>query len=508
MAGITKEYVAGKLDGLKTNNEKREYLAKVLASVKDEDLRKEIESLKTPEIVKGNPVAEYELVYDSFGEALEPVYYWLLDFLKDPTFGMGYEVSKAEDYFAASEASAFYGEMGARRTAMEKRATELLATINAVVKSIINLVYDLREFDLRLAEYEKIKSPDPETRRGGDAALKTIWLTEVDMKKGAAAINALVQNLQFIMLRDAFVALEIPAGRTTAEIEREAGKLVWKLDVPDQIKRILEPRIKEYVRWRDLSEKELRKRHNVEKAYLKSQVGALRLYTRWAKPYLVATNKLLTPDIRPEARAELVTPFNVAHTYVEIFGKKEVSKIGGKKLPIDENYIPYSCIEIALSFRTSPMATERGQYIQRGKATVKFRSYTLSKKDLEDLEKAKEDEVLQFIDVMTVETLKAMEDDLREYTEEKKEKKEEGKPKKEFEWFFAGEIRRARQSYENIKEHTKNISKALGKLTEIPVKSQQSWNLQRLQKEAEEKAKKDCDKIYDVYKKTHGMITW
>lgn len=507
MAQITKESVEKKLDKLKKNNEKKAYLAKTIAGIKEEDkeLKKEIESLKTPEIVKGDSIAEYELVYDSFGEALEPIYYWILDFLKDPSFGLGYEVSKAEDYFAASEASSFYGEMGARRGAMEKRAGELLISINAVVKSIINLIYDLREFDLRLELYDKITSSRDEERGIADQALKTIWLTEVDIKKGAASINAMVQNLNFVMLRDAFVALEIPKGKDANETAKKAVALVKKMDIPDQVKRVLEPRINEYIRWVDLSSRELKKRYNIEKAYLKSQYGALKLYTRWVKPYLVATNKLLPPDIRPEARAEMVVPFNVAHTYLEVFGKKEMSKIAGKELPIEKDDTPYSCLEVALSFRSSPTATERGQYIQRGKATIKFKSYVLSKKDLEDLEKAKEDEVLQFVDAMTAETIKAMKYDLDEYLEEKKEEK---KPeKKEFEWPLTKEIKEIKEGYEKIKGHAKKVSKAMEKITKIPVKSQQKWNIQRLQKSANEKAKKDCFKIYDIYKKTHGMVT-
>jgi hypothetical protein len=41
----------------------------------------------------------YELTYDSFGESLEPIYYWLLDFLRED---LGYEVEKTADYFAAA----------------------------------------------------------------------------------------------------------------------------------------------------------------------------------------------------------------------------------------------------------------------------------------------------------------------------------------------------------------------------------------------------------------------
>src|SRR3989304_351529 len=82
-------------------------------------------------ILKGEPVTTLDVVYDSFGETMEPMYYWLLDSMKD----MGYDVEKPADFFAASEASGYYGEMGIRRTNLEKRAMELLGTANAVIKS-------------------------------------------------------------------------------------------------------------------------------------------------------------------------------------------------------------------------------------------------------------------------------------------------------------------------------------------------------------------------------------
>jgi HD superfamily phosphohydrolase YqeK len=39
------------------------------------------------------------------------------------------------------------------------------------------------------------------------------------------------------------------------------------LDLNDRVKRILEPRIAEFLQWKEISEQELRKRFNIEKNY-------------------------------------------------------------------------------------------------------------------------------------------------------------------------------------------------------------------------------------------------
>ena len=486
----------------------RAYLDSILelSDVKeDTELKSEIEELRTPDIIKGDVVAQFELSYDSFMETLEPVYYWLLDFLRE---SLGYQVDKTADFFSASEASGFYGEMGMRRTNLEKRATELLAIINAVVKSVINLVYDMREFELRFKHYDDLKSGDTDKSRTADLSLKTIWLTEVDMKKGAAAINALVQNLNFVLLRDAFVALTVPGGENLEKLKKEMEKKVDDMDITDVTKRILRPRIAEYIEWRAISEKELRKRFGVEKAYLKSQIAAIKLYTRWARPYLIGTQRLIPTELlelsggryAETARtmaAESATPFDVMHIYLELLGRKQVEKAGKQDVQIehDENKV-YSVIELRFAFRSAGGAIERGHYTPRGKSVVKFVSYVMSKKQLDELEKKKDDEVLKFIETMTKETLDAMADDLKKYLEgDKGEKK-----KKEEIPFVTPAV--------DFANYVKRFSEHLTKIAPLKGPKREAWKVALLRAATKKKAKDDNWKLYELYKKAHKMTTW
>jgi len=451
---------------------------------------------------------KYELTYDSFGESLEPVYYWILDFMRD----IGYGVEKTADFFAAAEASGWLGEMGQRRTALEKRASEILGTLNLVIKSIINLVYDLREFDLRFKSYDALKAKEVSDRKSGEQSLKTIWLTEVDMKKGAAAINMMVQNLNFISLRDAFMAAEVKWGKDRSETRKKTLEFAEKIDVPDIVKRPLIGRVGEFVEWVYASETELRKRYNIEKAYLKSQVSAMQVYTKWARPYLIATQRLMPAEVETFGKeyesfgitaAELASPFDVMHTYLEIFGKKEIRNYGTHlpeiKITNDDEKI-YACVEIKLGFRASPGgAGERGHYTAKGKVVAQFIPYVLTGKQLVDLKKLQDREVLQFIDVMTQETLEAMKEEIDEYVKEKKEEKKE--EKKKFELPLVKHIKWTVEQINKFKE----ASKKLG--IKLPPKKQ-LWEIELLKVAAAKKAAKDAQTIYETYKKSHGMLAW
>ena len=484
--------------------QQRDYLDSLLALPevqKDEDLKKEIEKLRTPTVIKGDPADQYELTYDSFQETLEPMYYWLLDFMRD----LGYKVDKTADYFAASEASGFYSEMGMKRTNLEKRAIELLAIINGVIKSIINLVYDMREFDLRFKHYDDLKSKDAAISNNGDLSLKTVWLTDVDMKKGAAAINALVQNLNFVLLRDAFVALAIPNGEDLIKLKKEMEKKVDGMDITDITKRILKPRIAEYIDWRAFSEKELRKRYDVEKSYLRAQVQALKLYTRWARPYLIATQRLIPAEYKElsykEAAAELATAFDVMHIYIELMGRKEIKDATKQKISVenDENKV-YVALELRFAFRSTGGAIAQGHYTPRGKVIIKFMSYVLTKKQLDELDKKKDDEVLNFIDNITKETLDTMSDDLKKYLEGKEEKKKEKKAEFEIP-IITPAI--------NIGRSLAGITKKIKLMPAGPKK--EVWKVALLKAAATEKAKGDKGdlwKVYELYKKAHRMTTW
>jgi len=479
-------------------------------------------------ILKGDPVQRHKLIYDSFGESIEPTYYWILDFLKD-TLGM--DVSKTAEFFSASEASGYYGEMGARRSALEKQAIELMRTINAIVKSIINLLYDLKQFDIRLKNYDDLKSKDPEVKKNAVWGLKSIWLTEVDAaQKGLGSINSLVQNLQFVTLRDAFMTVPVedwyvPSASTKqiSEIKSKAANFVKGMDLSDIVKRVLAPRIQEFIEWLYLSEKELRSRREIEKAYLKSQVDSLKLYTRWTRPYLIAVQKLIPAEFKELQRFKDIglepsiapTSFHVIWMYLELMAKQKakltitkpiVGEVGEITLE-DESNRPYAVVEVRMCFRSTPVTAtgargERG-YGFTGKAVVLFSGYVMQKKHLDLLEQWKDDEILDLVDRMTKETLDALADDLKKYLEEKPVPEKEEKKSEELP--FMAWVKSAFGSLSAFQEQTKAL---YSKISKIGLGSKETWNIARLMLRAEYIAKNRTFTCFDIYKKAHGMLSW
>jgi hypothetical protein len=132
------------------------------------------------------------------------------------------------------------------------------------------------------------------------------------MKRGQGSINALASGqLQFVTLRDAFMK-----AKSLEDVE--------KMDLNDRVKRILKPRMAEFLDWKERSEHELRKRYEIEKNYLKGQINTLKLYSKWAKPYLVATQKLSSEGNLGDNPA-LVNIFNTLMLELCLMGESKLN---------------------------------------------------------------------------------------------------------------------------------------------------------------------------------------
>ena len=488
-------------------------------------------SKKISEIKKaGSSKIEYRLMYDSMMEGLEPIYFWILDFLKDSKpSGLGFdEVIKYKDEYDATVSSGYFGEMGTRRSVMEDRAMKIMATVNTVVRSIINLIYDLKEFDIRLAHYNDLHSGNPSKKEGGKLALKQIWMDQVDIKKGRGAINAMAQQLEFVTLRDAFLV---------SKDEKDADKL----DLNERVKRIVKARIAEYIEWEKNSEKELKKRYDIERAYLKSQVASLKYYTAWVKPYLISAKKLgmsefKTPSGLPSPN--LVNAFSNMEMHLTLFAKKEV-----KPEEVNSNYRFinfkdkfFSCIEVEIIFRTLPRVYQ-GQggshYVHSGRTDIIIKPYALAESEIKEIYELKEREDMEMIDEMTDASLRAMHEDIEKYlmTDEEKLKKLEGGEKisllkemyeKSPSQKIHGQIdseelklkkrknEAMRGSFGNIFKGFRQALDPLASMLGMFSSKQMTFSApeKKVRKSAILQAETSAYVLYDIYKKAHGMPTW
>ncbi|MBI2106034.1 hypothetical protein HYT56_04325 [Candidatus Woesearchaeota archaeon] len=483
----------------------------------------DIRSLSDVEKFIDNEVG-YTLIYDSFSEGLEPVYFWIVDWMRDNYWGLGMDVQKTLDEFQGSVGSGFFGDLGTRASIMQDRAMKMLTTINSVVRSIINILYDLKEFDQRLDLYKKLKSDNDVEKKNARLSLKQIWMDRVDMQRGRGSINMLAQQLQFVTLRDAFMTAE--------SVEN-----VDDMDLNDRVKRILAPRLQEYLAWEKLSEAELTRRYKIEKSYLKSQVNSLKLYSQWARPYLKTAQQLTASDYRTP---NLVSIFNNMQVQLSVFGKRSVKPeaivstrpfIKNKYAAVKLDKGLYACVEVTMVFRTIPHTITRGEsgthYAQGGKVYIKFRAFGLDQDEVDAVEKEELYQGLELIQSMTHDSLEAIQEEISKYLDRDEnlpETKEERLEKLQELLNTIDDKRTAERVQKEIKELEKElrpkekfapfeaIAKGFDEITD-PLKN--LWK-PKMEKEkvaamtrnsAKRSAAVSSYLIYNVYKKSHGMIT-
>lgn len=446
---------------------------------------------------KGGPEVEHKLVYDSSTETLEPIYFFILDLMED----MRLETEKLVDNFTSSPGSGHFAELGQRASIMQQQGAKILGDVNTVLRSILNLLYDLKEFRIRLQSYEDLKSKSQSKKEAAILSLKQIWIDKVDLvQKGNSSIKAMALGQGgFQTLLHAFLIVKD---------EKDAEKL----DLGDAVKRIVKPRIAEFNSWIGQSGAELKKRYELEKIYLRSQVNSLKLYTRWAKPYLRAATQLETKDFG--RNPALVKVFNTLMLELTLIGKSELkvedAAVEGE-LPADfkkKNFTKslkrkyYSCVLVDFKFRGIPQRTgNQAHYVFGGKVEVSFKAYALNDEELkklnQELDNSDIGDALKLVEGSTTESLEKMQDEINFFLEEKdqsKEKEQDGSNP------FLALIGYYEKPSEKKKEETST--------KKIIVESDNWIEKTHLRPLAAVKCSETAFRLFDLYKKAHGMPSY
>ena len=445
--------------------------------------------------------AKHKLTYDSPTETLEPIYFFILDLIND----FGFKTEKLVDNFVSSPGSGHFGEMKQRLSILQQQGTKLLGDINTVLRSILNIVYDLREMSVFLQPYGDLDSKDKEKADAARLGLKQRWMDKVDVNKGNSSIKAMALGQSgFVTLIDAFLVANTP-------------EEVDKLDLNEMVKRILKPRLAEFNHWLTYSESELRKRYEIEKQYLKSQVNSLKLYSAWAKPYLKASQQLDMAD-RPHNPA-LVKMFNTMILELTLLCTRKFKagapwddlKLGVANIPASWGYKPrrdfYEVVLVDFDFRGIPQRTQQG-FVAGGRTGMTFSAYSLGGDELdlfrEIYKKTDLDDALGLIDGITNDSLGELSKDIDFFLYNKEEKEEEKK----------------KEEKKKKVQDTSNPFFALAgvynkKPGEKKAKTKSSGSPR--DKEAESKfiipalqatVKEDTFNFFEIYKKVHGMAAF
>lgn len=445
---------------------------------------------------KGKPDCSHKIAYDSSTETLEPIYFYMIDLMEE--FGMKPE--KLIDNFTSSPGSGHFGELGQRVTVMQQQGAKILGDINTVLRSVLNIIYDLKEFKIRLQAYDDLK--DKDKKEAAILSLKQIWMDKVDMQKGNSSIKAMALGQgAFVTLIDAFLAAQ-----TSEDVEKK------KLDLNDRVKRILLPRMQEFEGWLKHSEGELRKRYELEKNYLRSQVNSLKLYSRWAKPYLLAAQQLEAAEIGGKREPALVKTFNTILLELTLMGKQKLDIKGEAEsgnLPADfagmkprRDY--FSVILVQFNFRGIPQrVAQQSHYAFGGKAEITFSSYALNQDELdkfeEEMTKSDIEDTLNFIEGTTTESLEKMQDEINFFLEEKSQEEEKKEPKDTSNPFLA------LIGFYNKKEKPKEKKEEKKKAVIRPANWIEKTYFRKL---AMANGKETAFSLFDVYKKSHKMESY
>jgi hypothetical protein len=320
-------------------------------------------------------------------------------------------------------------------------------------------------------------------------------------------------EMGFTTLREAFLV-----ANSIEDINKMASK---DGVINDSVKRILIPRISEFLLWKEMSEKEIRKRFEIEKSYLKSEVESLKLYTRWASPYLKAAKDLQMKGF--EKSAALVSAFSTTMFELTLFGQREKSisrdEILKKRfyedrvnpLKTDRQY--FEVFVITLKYR-GHLGQKAGQGSQSGYAfafggrvDITFDCYALNSEEIELTKKyvanSEVGELLSLVSDNTQTALDQLKDDIEKYTSDKEEEKKEEEKKSNdntnpFEALF--ELFKGNLSFGKENKKGQKIEKP----EEI---KKDSFVEEAVREKAGESAKKFLFTIYDVYKKAHRMAS-
>ncbi|MFA7707560.1 MAG: hypothetical protein WCX73_01295 [Candidatus Pacearchaeota archaeon] len=452
---------------------------------------------------KPKPSEEFNLVYNSSSETLEPIYFWILD-LMNKVFGGN--VKKIVDNFASSPGSGHFSELQGKVSQMQQEASRVLGTVNNILKGVINLIYDLKEFKIRLSYYDSAKSNDSAEAEAGLLALKQMWMDKVDIQRGQGSINALSSgNLNFITLRDSFLI-----AKSVKEID--------DMDLNERVKRILKPRVQEFFEWKKRSEQELRKRFEIEKIYLKSQTNALKLNARWAKPYLKAAQQL-SQNEKLASQPELVNVFNTIFLQLILMATSVVSvsqEVTDKNLPYNFKNLKglrkYSGV-VFIDFKFRGIPGKAGQhYVFGGRADVTFKAYALNEQEIKLFEsklgESDLEDSLKLVQGMTDESLKTLKLDLKELLEDTNKKEDSEEDTNPFSALFSF-LKSQKKPTEEPKEDLlgEKEDKELSLIKRNGIKKD-NYPEEYLRNIAEANAINNCFFLFDVYKKAHGMASF
>ena len=485
----------------------------------EDSVEKQEEKEKPPEDPSENRVkGPYHMTVNSPSSGIERFYFWVIRYLeKAGAFGRSFsgdqgEIIKIRDVYTSAETSSYWGNIEQRKAAQQDKVSQYLANIGKFTKELFQLIREMRIIDERLSYYKGVESED----RSADVALKGIWIDIVEGGgKNPSSVYGLATQVGFVTLPDLFFDAFV---KKSGDVDKVVAGYESR-GINRKVREILGRKLKQYVLWRENTERELQQRRNFVLSYIAQEFNIIKMYAAWLKPYLENIKRL--QQERDINKYDIVSAFETSKVELELLAvrkKYDLTTYYGNKE--EREFVGvFPCVRIKFKYVAIPNMAYQQEYqrgaIHTGQTEITFEGFVATKEELERYEKKTEMEAIEIMAAVD-ETIGSLKDELYKYLEEAikrhnlkhittvlpREKPEE--PRKEsilepFKAVFSGfkEIGKIPfSSRENKKEKEKKEEVVLSKKEAI-LES----------RAAQASASAETELIYDVFKKSHGMFT-
>ncbi len=454
---------------------------------------------------------------DNMGDSVEKYYFWFQKFLtahKSTSFGApAKKLLKLKDVFDASVSSSFHGQVGSKTSAMQQQISTYLTQIGQLTKTIFPMVREIRMMDERMEYYRESlgKPKGDDGARQNEVTLKSTWIEMVEQgMQNPNSVYSLSTKLGFVTLPDLFFGIT-PHGKTPEEQKKRLVKILNAMEKEKafnkKVRDVLDKKLTQYYTWKQTTWKEMQHTRKFRIKALKQHYNVIKLYTSWLKPYLTALKAL---QMKGDTSAhEMVGSFETSKLELELLAIMGEGKVG------DEDNPPYSaCLLIRLKVVTRPDLIFAGQgqrQVQHsGHIQISIEPYVATKEDIKYYSRHTDKEIVKGISgveygdmIGDIETmLGSIGDDVEAYLEEAEhgpKKKEEEKEEIE----YTNPITSFVESFGMFWPDSKKKDKKKKEFSKAEAKERE-----KEKKSLEKKASKMAWVVYDVFKKTNGLLSF
>jgi len=445
--------------------------------------------------------AVYNVTIDAPQAGVEANYFFLLSLLEDKMpFGTSYSddtgrVEKIKDIYTAGETSAYWGMAEQRKAAQQDKFQQIMANVGQMVKTLFQLLRELRIMDERLEYYDKSYGGD----KAAEIALKSIWVDMVEGGgKNATSVIGLATQVGFVTLPDLFFSIH---PKKADDVEEEVDKLK-EGGFNRKVREVLMRKLKQYLIWKEKTYDELQKGQQYKLKYMRQHYHVIKIYLNWLRPYLRNIKRLQMKETGTDK--DIMAAFDTSKVELEILAikKKYELEINPSNKEEKEFQYYFPCVRIQITFVAMPQLAFQQEGFQRGaihlgKTKIIIEGFVATEEQIEAYKRSIDEEDLELLAAVD-ESILALRDDLEYYLEKAGELKKGEKEEKEREGIltpFKHLIDGFKEMF-GLPQETSKLFKKEGK--KIPKGEKGA---------AEGIAKFDAHITYKIFKKQNQMFT-